>query len=59
MDERNAGKFIALFLGLLMPPVAIYLLWKIERDQANAVLDNIRREARWLAVNGSSAQEQS
>lgn len=46
VDDREAGELIALFVGILAFPVALYVLWKIEREQADAVLDNIRWQVR-------------
>lgn len=42
---------ICTVLGLLMFPLAIYILWRIERDQADAVLSNIQREIRNLSAS--------
>lgn len=46
MNDRAAGMAISAFICVLMPPVAIYLMWRVQRDQADAVLANIQREIR-------------
>lgn len=40
---------IAGIIGLLCPPLALYALWRIDREQAEAVLANLQREVRLRA----------